>query len=83
MPSEFRNCIGCGSEFEITEGEQSFYNSKTDDKGQTFSLPKRCKACRLKKRSEGHQVEAAPEGHHMDFRRAKRWGRDGADDFEM
>lgn len=51
MPSEFKICLDCSQEFEITEGEQSFFASKTDDKGNPFSTPKRCKPCRQKKKA--------------------------------
>ena len=35
-----RTCKQCGKEFELTQGEIDFYNSKN------LSLPKRCKECR-------------------------------------
>lgn len=41
-----QNCIDCGAEFEITDGEKSFFESKG------FTLPKRCKSCRAKKKAE-------------------------------
>ena len=39
-------CVDCGQEFVFTAGEQAFYASK----GFT-NKPKRCKACREKKKS--------------------------------
>ena len=43
-------CKDCNQEFEITDSEREFYESTTDDKGQAFSLPKRCKMCRAKRK---------------------------------
>ncbi len=38
-------CVDCGQEFIFTVGEQEFYKEK-----QLASEPKRCKACRDKKK---------------------------------
>jgi len=40
-----RKCIQCGKEFNITDSEEKFYESKG------FALPKRCKFCRQKNKS--------------------------------
>lgn len=43
-------CQDCGEEFVFTVGEQEFYKEKGFD-----NEPKRCKACRDKKRSQRRQ----------------------------
>jgi NAD-dependent SIR2 family protein deacetylase len=40
------NCIDCGKEFTITDGEQAFFAQKG------FSEPKRCKECRAIKKQQ-------------------------------
>lgn len=40
-------CVDCGEKFTFTAGEQEFYQSKGLD-----NKPKRCKACRDKKKAE-------------------------------
>lgn len=45
MPSEVIRCQDCGVDFEFTERDQEFYK----DRG--FDKPKRCKPCRIKKKS--------------------------------
>lgn len=46
--ADTRNCIerDCGKEFQITNGEKEFFDSKN------MSLPKRCKPCRAKVRAQ-------------------------------
>ena len=44
-------CKICGSEFEFTQGEQTFYK----DRG--LDPPKRCPECRVKKRREEKRRE--------------------------
>lgn len=39
-------CIDCNTPFVFTASEQEFY------KQQNFSSPKRCKACRMKRKAE-------------------------------
>lgn len=39
-------CSDCGQDFEFSERDQEFFESKG------FSQPKRCKACRAKKKEE-------------------------------
>jgi len=39
-------CKDCGNEFNITAGEQEFFQQKE------LSLPKRCKDCRLKNKNK-------------------------------
>ena len=52
-----RNCVDCGKEFTLTEGEIKFYKSKG------FELPKRCKECRDKKNvSKGKSVSKGYRG---------------------
>lgn len=40
-------CVDCGEEFTFTAGEQAFYKEKGLD-----NEPKRCKACRDKRKEE-------------------------------
>jgi len=47
-------CIECGAEF-FTEGERDFYNSKG------LNMPKRCKACRDKKKIRYEQIQQEKE----------------------
>lgn len=47
-------CIECGTDF-FTEGERDFYNSRG------LNMPKRCKACRTKKRIRYEQEEKERE----------------------
>ncbi len=51
MESEDRKikCIDCFDDFIFSAGEQKFYMEKG------FSEPKRCKACRAKKKAERSQ----------------------------
>ena len=42
-----RNCVQCGKEFVLQDSEIEFYNSKN------LNLPKRCKECRTKNKSNG------------------------------
>lgn len=44
-------CKDCGKDFEITDGEREFYESKG------LSLPKRCKECREKNKTGGAPVK--------------------------
>lgn len=48
-----RQCVekDCGKDFVITANEQNFYSSKN------FELPKRCKACREKKKAKQQETE--------------------------
>ncbi len=43
-------CADCGGEFVFTAGEQEFYHEKGFQ-----NEPKRCKDCRLKRRSGGNE----------------------------
>ena len=45
-------CVDCGQEYVFTAGEQAFYASK----GFT-NKPKRCKACREKKKAAMNQTK--------------------------
>ena len=42
-----KTCIDCSSEFIITDSEEQFYKSKN------LQIPKRCKACRDKRKNNG------------------------------
>lgn len=42
--NEILDCIDCGQAFRFTIGEQEYYHSKN------LSTPKRCPACRKKRR---------------------------------
>ncbi|MDZ4227857.1 MAG: zinc-ribbon domain containing protein [Candidatus Levybacteria bacterium] len=46
MPSKFITCVDCQQEFEFTEREQDFFTQKE------FTEPKRCPACRAKKKAK-------------------------------
>lgn len=50
MTDYLLRCIGCGEEF-FAEGERDFYNSKG------LNIPKRCKACRYKKKAWYDQIQ--------------------------
>ncbi len=45
MSSQYITCVDCGTEFEHSERDQEFYTERG------YSLPKRCKACRTKKKA--------------------------------
>ena len=45
-------CKDCNNEFEITDNEKVFYESKINSDGIPFALPKRCKSCRVKRKRE-------------------------------
>lgn len=47
-----RNCVDCGQEFTIPPYQQMFYTNRG------WELPKRCKACREKKKQECQKKEA-------------------------
>lgn len=47
-------CIECGADF-FTEGEREFYNSKG------LNMPKRCKACRDKRKAQYEQEQQERE----------------------
>ena len=47
-----RNCVDCGQEFTIPPYQQMFYTNRG------WELPKRCKACREKKKQERQKKEA-------------------------
>jgi hypothetical protein len=47
--SLWRDCIKCGTDFEIGVGEQDYYTQ------HRLSLPKRCDACRLALREGRHE----------------------------
>ncbi|SCL85456.1 hypothetical protein PP176A_0869 [Sporanaerobacter sp. PP17-6a] len=47
-------CIECGADF-FTEGERNFYKSKD------LNMPKRCKACRIKKKDRYEQKRRTEE----------------------
>ena len=60
MPSEFIICCDCKGEFEHDERDQQFYVEKG------FEPPKRCRPCRLKKKSrydkgQGSQIYPVAE----------------------
>lgn len=57
MTDQYITCVDCGSEFEHSERDQEFYTERG------FTPPKRCRACRIKKKAKfvkpngGFQVE--------------------------
>ena len=56
MPTEFKTCIDCGSEFEFTEEDQEFISrSKDFETGNPYVPPKRCKPCRIKKKAKRNE----------------------------
>ena len=52
MPDKTLLCGDCGQDFQWTEGDQEFYESKG------FSPPKRCKPCREKRKQRFVEVKA-------------------------
>ena len=46
MPDKTITCVECGAEFTFSEQEQEFY------KQRDFQEPKRCKACRDRRKRE-------------------------------
>ncbi len=52
-------CVDCGSEFIFTARDQEFYQ----EKGFT-NEPKRCKACRDKKKAERNQNQSVNFQHN-------------------
>ncbi len=46
MTDHLLRCVTCPSDFSLTDGEIEFY------RGKGFVLPKRCPACRAKRRAE-------------------------------
>ena len=46
-------CVDCEELFKFTEGEQKYYKSKG------FDFPKRCKACREKRRADRYHVRTS------------------------
>lgn len=57
-----RTCVDCGKEFTISVGEQNFYLS------HNLQLPKRCKSCRQKRRSNRVEKNVAAEKAESDRR---------------
>ena len=45
-------CKDCGQPFTIPGREIEWYKTKVDEKGEAFTLPKRCKPCRVLKRKK-------------------------------
>ena len=63
MESQFITCKDCGQEFEFTERDQEFYASKTDkETGMPFTAPKRCYACREKKKQRFAERDRQQQG---------------------
>ena len=51
-------CVGCGMGFVWTSGEQKFMNALLNEgKIQKVIQPKRCPACRMKKKAEKEAKE--------------------------
>lgn len=42
-------CIDCGKEFTVTQGEAAFLREKF---GKNFSMPRRCKPCRQSRKEK-------------------------------
>ena len=55
MPSENKICLDCKASFELTEGEIKFFAGIKDSSGKPFNPPKRCKACRIKRKIQNEQ----------------------------
>lgn len=49
MADEEINCVDCNTPFTIGDGERDFFIKKG------FSLPKRCKPCRIKRKQTEYQ----------------------------
>jgi len=50
-------CVECGADFIFSATEQEFFMSKG------FTQPKRCKACRLKKKAKNGNKGSNPHGN--------------------
>lgn len=59
MPDKTIKCVECHQDFTFTEGEQEFYTSRQ------FSEPKRCTACREKRKA---QKDGAADQHQQNQR---------------
>lgn len=70
MASEFKTCIDCQVEFEITDGERDFITSKVDANGKPFTLPKRCRSCREKKKARFAATGVSAGGSKHDGHRS-------------
>ncbi len=44
-------CVDCQKEFVLTKGEVEFFTTHKNDRGNTMNLPKRCKDCRIKRKT--------------------------------
>ena len=60
MVSEYINCVDCSEEFEYSERDQEFYRERG------FSNPKRCKACRTKKKDRFKYHGREHDSHSRD-----------------
>jgi len=45
---KYIKCVDCGDEFMFSQGEQKFFNSKTPP----LQTPKRCHACRARRKAQ-------------------------------
>jgi|GEM_PF-6871685 len=61
-------CKDCSKEFSLTSGEVEFYTTHKSDSGNPMVLPKRCSACRRKKRDlKGGQYHQVGGEHQEGF----------------
>ena len=64
MPDIFIKCVECLEEFEHTESDQEFYRERQ------FTPPKRCRACRIKKKmrfDDKKPRQESPSGESSEF----------------
>lgn len=61
-----RTCKECNKEFEITEGEIKFYESKN------FDLPKRCEECRDKNNSKSNSKNSSNKSSNQNGKNNKK-----------
>lgn len=59
MSNQYITCVDCQMEFEHSERDQEFYAE------HEYSLPKRCKACRIKKKARRESHYEHPDGGGM------------------
>lgn len=67
MNQEKLICKDCGVGYELTAGEESFYEGMKE-KIPTFVMPKRCRDCRYKRKEERNGARPKPFTKPRDLR---------------
>lgn len=62
-------CIECKSPFKFTSGEQDWYAEKK------FVIPKRCPACRAKRKKQRQEQQTESSEHYMSRQTKAPWDR--------